>query len=170
MEQQNSDVEGNKKMMSLSEDHLKELAKDPKNLVYHFKDREKLPAEEVVPLNRMKGKIERLYALYCAERKKFIDKNRPVTKKRWNCIKTKILQVEEWKQLDHTHPLIVDRILNPETTEKEIEALQFMVFLKGKQEENEITDGLETFHDYLIKEFSLTKEQYADQKKRDGIK
>lgn len=70
-------------------------------------------------------------------------KTREAWKIKWNYIKTKILQVPEWKRFDHTphhtHPLIFHRVLNPETTDKEIEALQFMIFLKTKQNPNEIT-------------------------------
>lgn len=160
-------MEGQKKFVPLSDAKLEELAQDPRNLVYKFKEREKLPDSEVVPVDEVDAKIDNLYALYCQYRKMFIDKKVHVTKKRWTAIKTKILQVPEWKKFDHTHPLIVDRVLHPATTGKEIKALKFMIFLKQKQQTGEITDGVEALHEYVLKTFGQTPEEYEESKRKE---
>jgi len=160
-------MEGQKNIIPLSDAKLEELAKDPQNLVYRFKEREQLPEAEVVPLDNVDDKIDRLYALYCAYRKRVIDKKVPMTKKRWNAIKTRILQTPEWKQFDHTHPLIFDRVMHPETTSKEIQVLKFMIFLKKKQKAGEITDGLEVLHDHVLETFGQAPEAYAEARKKE---
>lgn len=160
-------MEISKNTAMLSQDQLKDLSKDPKNIVVHFKEREKLKDSEIVPVDQVTEKIKNLYAFLTELRNGYISKNQQITKKRWNIIKKKILAQEEWKNFDYTHPLIFDRIVNPETTRKEIDALLKMTEMKQK---NDTEDGMKNFHDYILKTFSITKEQYQEQKIRDGIK
>lgn len=137
-----------REVRQLSEAELRNLADDQKNVVYHFKERERLPQSEILPLDEVKSKVLRLYAEYEAERKVYIDAKRAIRRSDWERIVRKLKNKPEWQRFDYTHPLIVDRILNPETTRKEIKALLFMIWWKEK-------DGdLETFKEYIFKEFA----------------
>lgn len=137
-----------REVRQLSEPELRRLADDKSNVVYHFKDRERLPQSEIVPLDEVKSKVLRLYAEYQAERKRFIDAKQAILRPDWERIVQTLKNKPEWQRFDYTHPLIVDRILHPETTRKEIKALLFMIWWKER-------DGdMETFKEYIFKEFS----------------
>uniref|UniRef100_A0A6C0BR74 Uncharacterized protein n=1 Tax=viral metagenome TaxID=1070528 RepID=A0A6C0BR74_9ZZZZ len=144
----------NRKIVELDEAKLKKLAEDKKNIVYRFGERERLPADQIVPLPQVRDKIIRLYQEYCAARKTYIDQKRMITRQRWERIRYELLQKPEWKRFDYTHPLIVDRVLHPETTPKEIKALMFMIWWKSQ------SGDLETFKEYIFREFKMTPEQY----------
>ena len=158
------------KRMMLNTDQLTELAKDPQNIVYHFKDRAPLPQSEVVPIHEVRDKITRLYTRYKMERRLFIERKKIIKRKQWNYIKAKILKDPEWARFNVTHPIILDRVLHPETTDREIKTLMFMIFLREKQDAGEITDGLESLKEYVFSEFAVSKEEHEAQQKKKGFK
>jgi len=144
----------NRKIVELTDNNLAKLAEDKRNIVYRFGDRDRLPDDEVVPVEQVRDNILQLYKEYCQERMLYIDSKRAVTRPRWEAIKKKLLAKPKWQRFDHTHPLIVDRVLHLETGPKEIKALMFMIFLK------ENGGDLETLKEYIFREFSMTKEEY----------
>jgi len=162
--------ESQKSYAKISDEKLKVLAKDPKNLVYHWKDREKLSENEIVPLAEVKDKVARLYALFTELRQAFVKKNISIRRKQWDYIKSKIKSDPEWKRFSFTHPLIYDRIVNPETTEKEVQAIMFMINLREKQNTGSISDGKERLAKHVMDQFSMTPEEWERVKERDGIK
>lgn len=149
----------NRKILELSDRKLKKIARDKRNIVYKYGEREALPAAEIVPLDNVRDKVKRLYTDYCRERKIYIDQKRAITHEIWVSIKEKLLMETEWKQFDHTHPLIVDRILHPSTTPKDIKAIIFMIWLKAQPNAD-----MEILKQYIFNEFSMTLEEYEKQK------
>ncbi|MGB1272127.1 MAG: hypothetical protein ACPG5T_08640, partial [Endozoicomonas sp.] len=148
-------------------DRLAELSKDPANLVYHYADREPLPEEDIVPVDQVRDKIERLFQVLQEFRRQFSEKGVAMQEKHWKRIKAKIMSNPEWKSFSFTHPLIYDRIVNPETTEKEIEALMFMIFLHSRKDK--VPNGKEVLAEYLLTNFSMTPDEWKEQKLKDGI-
>lgn len=119
-----------KQLAQISDKKLEQLAKDPRNIVYKYGDRDPLPKEEIIPCSEVRSKVERLYQRYKDERQAFLDKRLVLNEKRYKYIKRKILQDPEWKRFDYTHPLIFDRVIDPKTTDQEIQSIYFMIDLK----------------------------------------
>jgi hypothetical protein len=159
----------NKQQVQLTDEALDELAKNPNNIVYKWVDSQPLPETEIVPLEEVKSKITRLYEQYTVERQSFITKRIPIDKKRWEYIKSKILKNIEWKRFEFTHPLIFNRILHPETTEEDIKALHFMLFLKEQEKNGNIQQGKgkTMLAQYIMDTFSVTQDKWDEIVKRD---
>lgn len=155
------------KYRNLSDAHLDELSKDPRNLVYKYVDREPLPDSEIVPVDDVKDKITRLYSELTSFRQRFIDRGVPIQQRHWKRIVARINKNEEWARFSFTHPLIFDRIVHPETTEKEITALMFMMFLYARRDT--VPNGKEVLAEYLMTNFSMTPAEWEQQKIKDGI-
>ena len=151
---------------SLTEKQLEKLSKDPKNVVYKWGERDRLPNEEVVCLDEVASKITRLYDAYCDFRQQFVQRRVPIRNHHYRRIQARLLQDEEWARFNHTHPLIFDRIVHPETTQKEIDALLFMVRLK---QQNDTPEGYQQLGKHIMQQFAMTPEEWEQKKQQDGI-
>ena len=159
-------MESEKKFQLYSEQELATIAADPNNLVYQYKGKDRLPESDRVALVDVKDKVQRLYGVYSELRQRFIAKKGMVTQPIYMAIKRRLLQDPEWKALDTTHPLIFDRIVHPETTQKEIDVLLVMISLKTTRD---TPAGAEQFRQHVLEQFSISPEEYERQKRTDGI-
>lgn len=149
----------------ITDQKLDDLAKDPKNLVYKYKDRDPLPPDQIPALEDVKDRIHQLWGevmvvrgekLHCEEGPMSSLQERKL--KWW--LFTKSPNKAQWTRFSETHPLIFDRCVGRETTEKEILALMYMIFLKKKQQDGALTDGPEQLQEYLWKTFSMEESEY----------
>jgi hypothetical protein len=152
-----------------TEHQLRTLAMDKTNLVYHWKDRDVLPAHHVVSVGAVADKVRRLYSLLTTLRQETIAQQRAMGPKRWQYIKRHILSIDEWRQFDYTHPLIFDRVVSLETTDLEIDGLAYMMQLKESEMAGEITNGKELLTKHLLRTFGMTPAAWDAKNRRDGI-
>ena len=153
----------------LNDEQLNKLSRDKKNVVYHWKDRDPLPRSQVLSLVEIEDKVTRLYALFSKLRVETIQKQGVMGPKRWKYIKDYILKQEEWKSFDYTHPLIFDRIVNLETTDKEIQSIMIMISLKAQQDAGEISDGKKLLTQHLLQTYGMTPAEWDAKNLKDGI-
>jgi hypothetical protein len=156
-------------MVDMNNEKLTELARDPANLVYRWGDREALPENEILSLDVVRDKVNRLFVIYTELRMRFINKRICIKQKQWNYIKKVIEKDPEWQSFSYTHSLIFDRVIHPETTEKEIKALMYMIFLKAQEKTGDVINGQEVLKQYLWDQFSMTPGEWEKVIERDGI-
>jgi len=156
-----------RKYEKFTDEHLNTLSQDPQNLVYRYNSRDELPEEEIVPVEEVLSKVKRLYAEYCAKRNVYIQQNKAVKKKDWLRMKEELLCDPEWKRFDYTHPLIFDRVISPDTTEKEIKHIVFLIILKMRTNAGNRTpqQAQEEAIKYLTEQFSMSKEEWNEKNK-----
>jgi hypothetical protein len=147
------------KFSRIAEDKLDELAKDTNNIVYKYVDREHLAPADVVPLDTVKQCITTLWKETQLVRLKINPKDSLSLQQKklvwW--LKKKSPHAKQWESFDMTHPLIFDRCVAQDTTEKEIEALYYMIELNCK--ENNTAESKNKFEQYILKTFSVSKEK-----------
>lgn len=137
-------------MMEEEEERLKLLAQDPKNKVLYYAPREKLADSEIVPLDQVQDKIQRLFAEY--KQKK--GKQGLIKKKAWYKIRVALLENPEWKEFDRTHPTIVDQVLAPNVSKKEIDTLLIMIEMKKSGK------SIAEFEQIVIDKFAMPKKEF----------
>lgn len=135
------------KLVELNEEKLAALASDPQNIVYHWGSRERLHDDDIVPLDEVRDKILRFHSL--CQKLKSDHKIKTVGK-----LKKLANLNAEWVQFERTHPVTYDRIVNLETTDKEIQALMYMIDLKSRESLGDITNGRDMLQQYLVKQFA----------------
>jgi hypothetical protein len=146
------------KFSRIGEDKLEELAEDPNNIIYKYADREPLAPADVVPIETVRECIKKLWEEIQLVRLK-INRNESTTlqqKKLVWWLKTKSPNAKQWGSFYTTHPLIFDRCVALDTTEKEIEALYYMIELKCK---NNTVQGRNKFQEYILNTFSMSKKE-----------
>lgn len=142
-----------------TEEKLQKLSEDPDNIVYHYKDTDALPPDKVLPLNEVRDHIIALDKVYQAkveqEESKEIDH-----------IRTRTLRDEvrasdpRWQAFSETHPMIFDRCTTPGTTQKEIKALLYMLFLKKEEQEGRLRNGQAHLQKYIMDTFSMPEAEW----------
>ena len=63
----------------------------------------------------------------------------------------------EFETFSHTHPLIFDRIVNPETTSAHIDTLIYMVHLRRREPTNE---GRAKLAKHVVDKFAVSREEW----------
>ena len=151
-------------LQDLTEEHLEELAKDPKNVVYHWKDQHaRLSPDDVVSIDVVRDRVKRLFELYSELRKTMLSRRDHIGEREWKNIHHRILQDAEWKRFSETHPLIFDRVVHPETTEKEVKAVLFMIFLKEQERLGKCDNPQEVLSEYIVGKFAISQEEWDRQ-------
>ena len=146
------------KFSRIAEDKLDDLAEDPNNIVYKYAEREPLAPEHVVPIETVRGSIKTLWDEVQLVRLKLNSsesKTLQLKKLVW-WLKKKSPNAKRWESFYMTHPLIFDRCVALDTTEKEIEALYYMIELKSKEN---TAQGRNKLQEYILKTFSMSKEE-----------
>ena len=138
--------------VELSEAKARELADNPDNLVYYYKERE--PLKSVVPLEDVESNVLQCWADFQWQRKQVQPE---MTKKKFD--KIKVLLSQKWSEFAFTHPLIFDRIVHPETRQAEIDAILYMIQLK-KAEPGDT--GRVKLAKHVMDTFAVSREEWAN--------
>jgi hypothetical protein len=124
-------------LTNLSTEELKRLSKQKNNIVLEYKQAKKLKESEIVPIQQVKHKIQRL-------RKIFLSSTSTTT------TKVEILQLrkrliqknKEWNNFYQTHPCIFEMVTDQKTTDHTIQKLYDMI--KYKEERKTFEDFQKT--------------------------
>jgi hypothetical protein len=110
----------------LTDEKIAALAEDPRNQVYRYVSRERLP--QAVPLDDVQQLVTNCWQRFNELRTAALAKNPVMSKKAF--VRIRDTMNHEFKSFSYTHPLIFDRIVNPETTPVHIETLLYMINLR----------------------------------------
>jgi hypothetical protein len=133
----------------LHEEKLRELAADPKNIVYRYVDRERL--QEQVPLEIVEQNIKDLWKVSC----QLTETN--AAKRRQDVCEIS----ERWLKFSETHPTFFDRIVHPDTTHQQIEAMLMMINMHRRTHGSQ--EGKQEFEKHLWNAFSVPEDVYKKQ-------
>jgi hypothetical protein len=137
----------------LTDEKVKLLAEDPRNKVYRYVSRDPLP--EPVPLDTVEQLIKNCWKRFSELRAEALYKNPVMTERAFVRIRNTMNQ--EFKTFTNTHPLIFDRIVNPESTQAHIDTLIYMVHLKRKDPSNE---GRAQLAKHVVDKFAVSREEW----------
>lgn len=149
----------------LSDQKLDRLSNDPNNIVYKYEDRKPLPVDEIVPLHKVKELIIELWDETQMVRKSKLkcpigkDMSLLQCKKlRWWLV-TKSPKKVQWQKFSMTHPSMFDCCTGQRTTQKEITAMMYIIYLKERCAKDSSIDGKKYLQEYLWKTFSRPLEK-----------
>lgn len=141
------------KITKISDDKLIHLANNPNNIVYKYNDvSTPLPHHKIMPLSEVKKTIDEIWNIT-----KTLIENKS-TRQDTNKIRKKLKK--KWPDFYLSHPLIFDRIVDVNTTEKEIQGLYYMIFLKESENKGHIADGAQKLQSFIMDKFGMTEDQY----------
>lgn len=161
------------KFTEVADENLEKLAQDPKNIVYKYMERPPLSPEKVLSLDTVKTHITDLWNEVKMVRKDKLHCQNDLSdlqarQLRWWLL-TKSPNAVCWQNFSETHPLIFDRCVGKDTSEKEITALRYMIFLKEKAQNGKLNNGTELLQDYMWNTFSMSEKEYRN-KHGDDVK
>ena len=110
----------------MTDEKIAALAEDPRNQVYRYVSRERLP--QAVPLDEVEQLVTDCWRRFSDLRGAALAKNPVMSKKSFVRIRDTMNQ--EFKNFSFTHPLIFDRIVNPESTQVHVDTLLYMINLR----------------------------------------
>lgn len=137
----------------MTEEQAIELAKNPQNIVYHYADREPLP--KAVPLDKVNLSVIKCWEKYKDLRREVIAAHGSVTQASYKKIHKKLSI--EFANFSFTHPLIFDRIVHPETTQKQIDTILWMIEIKREEPGD---SGRVKLAKHVMDKFAVTKEEW----------
>ncbi len=142
--------------MEISDAKLEELAKNPDNLVLKYKDRKRLPVDQILPLAAVRQCITDLWTAVESFKTEELQLAAHGTMNTEQACRLHALLIKSgtWTSFSKTHPLIFDRCVNKDTTNKEITALLYMIFLKQQEESGLINDGAHQLQNYVLHTFA----------------
>jgi hypothetical protein len=118
-----------------------------------------LPPDQIVPLKEVAALIQELWNLL---QKKLKGRKMPQSKEK-SCRLRILKQDIKWARFAQTHPLIFDRVVSHDTTEKEITALLYMLFLKDQEVAKGLNGAKEKLREYLFQNFARDETNTAQQ-------
>ena len=137
----------------LTDEKVKLLAEDPRNKVYRYVSRDPLP--EPVPLDTVEQLIKNCWTRFSELRVEALSRNPVMTEQAFVRIRKTMQQ--EFKTFSNTHPLIFDRIVNPESTPDHIDTLIYMVHLRRQDPTNE---GRAKLAKHVVDKFAVSREEW----------
>ena len=144
------------KLKEISDAKLQKLSENPNNIVYKYEEKPRLKESEIIPLPKVEKFIRELWAettMVYNTKLQGVRNRLNMKKVRWWLLK-KSPHKAQWILFSETHPLIFDRVTDMEMTPKEIQALQYMIFLKSKGHRRE------ELQKYLWSNFSMSEAEY----------
>ncbi len=142
----------NLEIEKLTEEKLKQLATNPKNIVYTYKDTPE--PEQVMQLDEVKDCIEQLWKDFNR-----IKGNRTLTITETRKIRTRLEKENpRWAAFSKSHPLIFDRVVDYRTGPKELYALMHMIALRKQENAGEIKNGADTLQSFIFETFAKKKD------------
>jgi hypothetical protein len=146
-----------------SENKINSLAENPDNIVYKYVDREPLKPQDILQLETVQDYIKELWLEVQMVRtdklKCTTDLNSLQAKKLVWWLKTKSQHAKRWILFSDTHPLIFDRCVARNTTNEEIKALLYMIYLKKQENNHQIQNGQQHLQEYLMNTFAMSEEE-----------
>lgn len=118
----------NARIQKMTDEKIQKLAKDPTNIVYDYKRPDPLPPSDVVPLDEVKGKVQRLYSEYLKLRRQIPPV--AITHHQNETFKLQLLRNQEWALFSETHPNMFDMIVHPNVNQNRINMLYRLIEMK----------------------------------------
>jgi hypothetical protein len=132
-----------------SDDHLRELAEDPDNIVYKYEDvGDPLAPDDIVPLNTVRAVVRDLWALHPRKELKYKEAD--------NLRRGAEKMDPRFASFSKTHPLMFDLVLGRRTTQQDVDALLYTVDLHEKTAGS--ANGKKKLEKYLMRTFADTPE------------
>lgn len=137
----------------LTDERVAALAEDPRNKVYRYVSRE--PLAQAVPLDDVQRLVTSCWQRFSELRTAALAKNQVMSKKAF--VRIRDTMNEEFKDFSFTHPLIFDRIVNPESTQVHVDTLLFMINLRRNDPTEE---GRAKLAKRVIDTFAVSREEW----------
>jgi hypothetical protein len=152
----------------ISDDRLGTLADDPRNVVYKYNDLDSLPADKIRPLPEVRRLVLGLWDEVRHLRTERFKVEGPLSSFQSQRLRYWILKKsaerDQWRAFSATHPMIFDRCLHRDTTQREVDALLHMIDMKMG------TGTAQQLQTYIMDTFAVSEKEYRKKHKGEEVR